>query len=1031
MLSHLRFHRRGASNPASPTADQQPRSLLPLESPSEPLSLSLPSDLVPPSSSSSALPPTLPPIARVTSLDTESLDAHSAPRNDIDGGFIGGVALWASRQHQSSSSGQPLVDDAAWQQPFQAPSSSKPRPVFSLNMASDSNSRPADAPPLFSSPPNPESQRGRKSLPFLKNPMSTLLMRRKHGQNVPQPLPLSLAEEQEAAYDPRIRGTRVHDFSAPRRKQISQPRLTTDTAGPDRPCETGDLAHSEHSAQAQISVHSSVPSQSISSSLPLSSEAAQTANDDHFDAPPVPPKDNSPTLSRAPSSSAGPEVACQVDAHPSTRTVRSQDMILSEISALPKHMKSTSSRFSFDMIGAAKQEKLLEERHRQRQLEKQTASGPAPRDSRFDDFDDDTFDYDAMMDDDGLEEQIPGVNVDLDQQDDDDDDDLDDPDNDQENFAGFVFSRSHPASSISSPQSTGILTTPRDAQGNAIGYALTKDTPSTATYDQSLNASPAVNDKMPEPPIQDDLYFNASDEFAEDLAVGTGSDPAPFDESIFDIDDTDEFGRPVPGVFAQAQSLRRTANFESTKRQSDLTSRLSAHSCISRSTADTSPGEDNRVDKAQDTLMDKEAPVDTTAATIASSDHVSGGVHTSGESYQAALAAAAHQAVASGKFERASWLMEENGDSQDLTLSPDTNDDTYAHSTDGVSEFLGSDELDIDEDAIIAEANASALANDSDGWYGQEFGFYSSPLAQHHGGSQPSYEYMNGGYFGPKGLDSLDRSASGRMVSREPNLTPITERSEYSNRNSFMSLGLPSLSSPAPMVHSPGLAQLAMMPDRSDDEMTLSALLRLRSRAWGGSQASLSSSRDGSPRSERGEAASGSLWAMGNGRKPSTVLSTLPSIPNVGHNSEVSSVSESPTFASNTSIRGPQPSLSRETSSQYPQSSYVKDLQAWPLVNPDAAMKEQMSERRSVKQTTPAGEISAENGGPGTGSNNNMGISGPPADHRRHKSSSDSISYLREGQEDGETRWVVERRRTAESGEIEILGRQVVEGGRI
>ena len=37
--------------------------------------------------------------------------------------------------------------------------------------------------------------------------------------------------------------------------------------------------------------------------------------------------------------------------------------------------------------------------------------------------------------------------------------------------------------------------------------------------------------------------------------------------------------------------------------------------------------------------------------------------------------------------------------------------------------------------------------------------------------------------------------------------------------------------------------------------MTLSALLRLRTKAWGGSQASVGSSRDGSPRSERGEGA--------------------------------------------------------------------------------------------------------------------------------------------------------------------------------
>jgi hypothetical protein len=48
----------------------------------------------------------------------------------------------------------------------------------------------------------------------------------------------------------------------------------------------------------------------------------------------------------------------------------------------------------------------------------------------------------------------------------------------------------------------------------------------------------------------------------------------------------------------------------------------------------------------------------------------------------------------------------------------------------------------------------------------------------------------------------------------------------------------------------------------------------------------------------------------------------------------------------------------------------------------------------------------------------------------RHKGSADSVSYIKE-EDSGETRWVVERRRTAESGEIEILGRQIIEGGRI
>jgi hypothetical protein len=50
----------------------------------------------------------------------------------------------------------------------------------------------------------------------------------------------------------------------------------------------------------------------------------------------------------------------------------------------------------------------------------------------------------------------------------------------------------------------------------------------------------------------------------------------------------------------------------------------------------------------------------------------------------------------------------------------------------------------------------------------------------------------------------------------------------------------------------------------------------------------------------------------------------------------------------------------------------------------------------------------------------------------RHKGSADSISYIMEEEEgSGEPRWVVERRRTAESGEVELLAREVVGAGMI
>ena len=51
--------------------------------------------------------------------------------------------------------------------------------------------------------------------------------------------------------------------------------------------------------------------------------------------------------------------------------------------------------------------------------------------------------------------------------------------------------------------------------------------------------------------------------------------------------------------------------------------------------------------------------------------------------------------------------------------------------------------------------------------------------------------------------------------------------------------------------------------------------------------------------------------------------------------------------------------------------------------------------------------------------------------HSRKGSAADSVTYVREHDEAGEGRWVLERRRTAESGELELVGREVVEGGRI
>lgn len=88
-------------------------------------------------------------------------------------------------------------------------------------------------------------------------------------------------------------------------------------------------------------------------------------------------------------------------------------------------------------------------------------------------------------------------------------------------------------------------------------------------------------------------------------------------------------------------------------------------------------------------------------------------------------------------------------------------------------EFYFDDNVD-DDDAMVAAANADALAYDSEGFYGSEFGFYSSNVP----GGGLSYA---GGFFGSAGANDVLRPPI-----RRPSLTPISERSESSYRNSLV-----------------------------------------------------------------------------------------------------------------------------------------------------------------------------------------------------------------------------------------------------
>ncbi|KAL5318398.1 hypothetical protein ACEPPN_013458 [Leptodophora sp. 'Broadleaf-Isolate-01'] len=943
-----------------------------------------------------------------------------------------------------------------------------------------------------------QSRPGRARLNLL-NPMS-LLARRRTSQAVEKLAPQSLVSNRNGnsfneSFDPRIRGTVVHDFSAPRapRKNLSSVDVRTEGTSASnlrfQRSPNGDLSSADENVTSPWSGGNHTPvftenfeeeqypnagphvrKASDLTDLPLpqppyakglqkstepnstskSNDAAQKQYQaprristqkpvpdipqmpDH--PPPVPPKTDVP-LPVAPQrisidASATPKAA-------SSRKGRSQNVseVLIKDAAIPKHMKSTSSRFSFDMIGAAKQERLLEDRHRQKALEKKAEKNDdEDEDDRIEDEFENDYDYDNMDDDDGLEERIPGVNADLDDDDypyDDSEEPIPGADDEEDpyqfsdhegNLGGFTFQQSSLATPMS-PTSPAMVSTPRDADGEVIGFAMTKNSPwapkgadsnispsSPMSPDmkspalvtemqglglQGINTSQLVNPATANPPPSntvedfprpatlddDDLYFD------DGIIGGPGDgDDVEFDESVFDNIDTDEYGRPLKSL-------------------SSLPTLYSPPML----TADPSPSFNKEADGSKEStdMTDAKSPSTMPQGGLAPQPSISGHIQTSMgpppppqqvltqdtlAAYQSALAAAAFAAAANGKFRRDSINPSEQEDAQPGLVTDSSHTSHYepfSPSYDMEDDFDYDDVL--EDDPIIAAANAEALANDDDGFYGQEFGFYSAPA---------SNEAEFGGYFGPRGSTGINRGPSNRIVSREPNLTPITERSEYSNRNSFMSLAMHGPGS----VVSPGLAQLTNMlrsPMDYEGDMSFDALLKLRRGAWGGSQASLHSSNGGSPKSVAGVDDGSpvgplSPWAQGGAiNLPPTNHTQQP--PGGGHRRKNSTFSLHSEGASATSSPPASPTLTMSFS-------------------PLDGIQEKERERDEDE--------------PGDAGGGGEGVRKEKETFRKHRytGSAESISYTKDEDPAGGPRWILERRRTGEGGEVE-LEREVVRGG--
>ena len=672
---------------------------------------------------------------------------------------------------------------------------------------------------------------------------------------------------------------------------------------------------------------------------------------------------------------------------------------------LPKHFKSNASRFSFDLagVGSSAQEKLLEERHRQKnalQRHGSMISRGSTTTNTEDGLDEDDEDDEFMGEDEEyggvLEERIPGVNADA------DDDVVNGFDvisqatifhlpqdtyrpNEGANRLYEDF-KQYPSQLIEAPLTLRIS----DAKEHRLPVQQVKSAANPISDENVVGDSAAsqhslehIHEQNPQRlqkrVYEDDLYFDDGmiDQYDD-------WDSTAFDESVFDDDTSKIYGlplrdlRPLPNVVESSsvdtsQQSTRPISAESGSKPYHTTANVNSETSANLMLL-------SNATSARTSHMNK-------ASTAASFNRSIGLTSGNLAAYHSALALAAESAAREGRFDRKMSTDEGEQDAQSYCSVPQAHvsfDEQNIGHARGLSEpyvaegnthdFNFDDEQ--DDDAIIAAANAEALENDDEGFYGREFGFFA------HASGSGEAQYANGGYFGPAGIDGLKRSHSGKANFQEPSLTPITERSEWSQRNSMISLPMQNLYSPS--LPTPGLAQLADAMQYEDENMSLSALLKLRRGAFGGSNASLVSS---------------------GSHKAGSPQSYLPPIPGATLSSALSGAhlaGSSHSLVSNNEM---------DSDTDLLTGSPTLTLQTQGLM------------------MAPPGTLQDKSSGSDSSPKRRNAVKG--SGHSRSSSGTESVSYIKELDEVGAGRWVLEKRRTAEGGQIEILGRQVVEGGRI
>jgi len=759
---------------------------------------------------------------------------------------------------------------------------------------------------------------------------------------------------------------------------------------------------------------------------------------------------------------------------------QSPSLLPNPTSMLPRHMASTASRFSFQIANdSIAEEKLLEERHKLRQSNVAQPPPTFEHDEYEEDEDEDAFDEDAMYDHDemedtpanglyehlnsGLPERLSAMTINAGQS------SLSvDPssalysnpvqETTQTPIQNPLRSNPPPATSIGTPLAQSVQQTARPSSANSFYFddGMIDQLDDVCEEEEDEEEEAENNDEtFDEDKFDDPSYLKRPNQPAHLHQIPTtASIYSPPNVAIHDVDGhpfliqnpgTGHFsaGSPFSEISSQPSEQLQESQEEPPRHDSQQgphdSHNLSAyHSALAEAahraaadgkftrqnsiaTSDSVYSEDNEQsgdDVSQQAQymqpqMSMPPPMQMQIPPYLQMQmpHLSPYQMQMQMQLQMQMQPQMRQSYMSGSTDpsRGSYSAFDFGFSDGTTI-----DDTFS------SPEFPNDDFAFDDSDLISAANSEALANDDEGFYSQEFGFY----ARARQGSDPdTVEAINGGYFGAPGIEIVRQKSV-----KEPNLTPITERSEFSTRNSYigpfspLAAALPSPGFPPSHMAAARMSPLAWQ-HLQEDEMTLADLRRLKQGAFGSSSNSVNSLSSSfgvpapySPTMAAQNMPNGYFMPRASGGVPMAWQRSSDS--NSNYNPSNHSSSPAPTSPVHASMpNGVTNSQTLGSPLQPPHAFFMSDNLSTPKKN-SSGPHEMPGTPVTAKKAAPKDSAAA----PERQSYQT---------HSRSGSGADNITYVREEDSNGGKRWVLERRRTSEAGLLELIGREVVEGGRI